>query len=242
MGTPLFINEVRIEICYEFPFVPPGAVAKLYDVIYVDGNDFSDNYSNRWSLLGSVMDDHLVDTGQVSGIHPRDLGKDGNPEMRFYRVSPTGKWIFNNGRRLASEEIYVMKPIHLYPGENWVSFPGWPDEETPYYIFGHGLPGGLMGSNSTRITWFNRTTNTMVTSTNTIYLENFGGVTNWRHEIPALPFVADYMPIPFHQGCVVEIPTGSPPQTILFIGRVPTNAAPRRDGSRGSPMVRFITR
>ncbi|MEM7394393.1 MAG: hypothetical protein AAF492_18810, partial [Verrucomicrobiota bacterium] len=222
---PLRFDQVKVTVCYAPPAVPP--VSKPYDVLYFDRSWFSDTTTNHWRLLQVVTNDHLVDTGQVSGIGPRDLGIGWLPEMRFYRVAPNNKWQAGQPQRIASIEVYVAKPIHLYPGQNWVAFPGWPDTPTPAWMFGHRLPGGpVIGSNTTMISWYNRTTNTSVVTTNTIYLQKFGGSANWMFA-PPLSGVADNVRIPIEQGCVIQLPSNSPPRSILFVGRVPTNSNSR---------------
>ncbi|MEM7394338.1 MAG: hypothetical protein AAF492_18525, partial [Verrucomicrobiota bacterium] len=169
----LLIDHLQIAVCYSTP-ATGARVARVYDGLYQDSSHWTDASSNRWRHLFRGASDHLVDRGQISGVPPRQLGLNGNPSMRFYRAALEGQWQPTNTARLATPEIYVLKAIHLYEGQNWVGFPGVPDTNTPAFMFGHLLPAGTSAVNATKISWFDRTTNTDVMATNQIYLKDNG--------------------------------------------------------------------
>ncbi|MEM7394313.1 MAG: hypothetical protein AAF492_18395, partial [Verrucomicrobiota bacterium] len=228
-GQSQLIDQLSVTVCYTGIGAATNVITKVYDVLFQNSSHWTDASSNRWLHLWRGASDHMTDVGQISGITPREMGMNGNPSMRFYRAALRNQWQQTNNVRLATAEIYVMKAIHLYPGQNWVGFPGVPDQATPAFIFGELLPCGTNATDSTRITWFDRTTNTMVQATNSIYLRDMGAgnppewfytptwgntpVTAWR--------------MPMRQACMVEIPPGAGRQTVLFIGKVPSNATSR---------------
>lgn len=197
-----------------------GEVNRAYDVIYVDSLDFADSLSSEWALLDTVTNNVLIDTGQNSGTAPTSLGN----TMRFYRGALKDRWMPGLSTRSASKEVYVMKNIILYEGQNWVAFPGVPDRSTVSYVFGtEDLPHNTMNVNATKIAWFGRTGNP--SATNEVYLQTSTPNNQWIFtDTSANPNTnADDAVIPLSQGCVVTIPDGTGSHTIQFIGQVTTN-------------------
>jgi len=193
-----------------------GDVTKGYDVLYVDAQDFTDSLSNDWALVQTVTNSFLVDEGQGSGVHPTAL----TSNMRFYRVALEGRWVSGLNERTASEQVYVLRNIQLYPGQNWVSFPGRADDNTAAFIFGKDLPSGSGTIDATAISWLAR--DSSPTATNTIFLQSSGGSTQWVYSVGGSGN-ADEVTVPLEAGCVIEIPTSESAQVLQFIGQVPTN-------------------
>ncbi|OGV43664.1 MAG: hypothetical protein A2X46_08275 [Lentisphaerae bacterium GWF2_57_35] len=184
-----------------------------YDLIYADAADFSASLSNRWKLVERGVASLLSDTGNVAEGRAAPLNLGNN--MRFYRAAQKGRWQTNLTRRVASEEIYVLKAIKLYPGRNWIAFPGVPDTCTAARVFGHSLPRGSSAALSTRVSWYSRGSTAIATQT------------IWLSDSPLRWQVgnqdADEVLVPLQEGVVVDIPSNLTVQTTLFIGRVPTN-------------------
>ena len=142
--------------------------------------------------------------------------------MRFYRGTPSGRWE-SPTRPVASEEVYLAKPITLHPGQNWVAFPGDPDTNTVDYVFGphvNSLPSGISPPSSTRVYWYNRhaTGDNPSNLQQAIWLDNGAWVTDELSPQPAGDLLIDPT-----AGMVIELP-GTSPATLLFVGRVPTNS------------------
>ncbi|MBU0678628.1 MAG: fibronectin type III domain-containing protein [Verrucomicrobia bacterium] len=196
-----------------------GAVNREYDVIYVDGGDFKESLTNSWGLVDTVQSNYFIDNGESTSTHPTNL----TTKMRFYRVANKNSWLASKTRRVASKEVYGLKRILLYPGQNWISFPGRPNTNTVDWVFGKDLPGSPTIVGSTKISWYNRTAQPY--ATNEIYLEVFGPSKTWRWSIPSKPGQnAGTSMFSLAEGALVEIPdSATDPYTILFIGEVPTN-------------------
>ncbi|HBA83579.1 MAG TPA: hypothetical protein DCZ95_05740 [Verrucomicrobia bacterium] len=191
-----------------------AAEGREYDLIYVDALDFTSALSNRWKLVERGAASMLSDTGNVAmgRVAPKNLGSN----MRFYRAAQKDRWTTNWQRRVASEEVYVLKSIRLHPGKNWVAFPGIPDTCTAARVFGHSLPSGGSDVLSTRVSWFSRGTTAIATQC--IWLSS--APLQWRMDNQN----ADDISVPIHQGVLIEIPDNETARTTLFIGRVPTNS------------------
>jgi autotransporter-associated beta strand protein len=186
-----------------------------YDLIYADAANFSSTLSNRWKLVGRGIANMLSDTGCVTEgrVAPKNLGNN----MRFYRATQKDRWSTNLTRRIASEEVYVLKSVRLNPGINWVAFPGIPDTCTAARVLGYNLPSGISEGLATRVYWFNQ--GTTASPTQTIWLSSAPLQWQWGGSSEN----ADNAIVPLSEGMVIEIPTNELSQTSLFIGRVPTN-------------------
>jgi len=134
-----------------------GVVDRPYDVLYCDSRGFFASLSNRWHKMSTVTNSFLID----SSI---DAIPDG--QIRFYRAAQPGRWMSNRSPRIASAEVYGMKKLNLYPGQNWVQIPFVPDTDTVAFVFGTNLPGGSSGFDpeSTYISWYERTDNKYATN------------------------------------------------------------------------------
>ncbi|OGV43596.1 MAG: hypothetical protein A2X46_08145 [Lentisphaerae bacterium GWF2_57_35] len=215
-GVAKIENAVgRADISWTAATDGQGFVTREYDLIYQDASGFSDSLSNRWNLLQRDFASRLSDTGNVAlgRVPPLELGNN----MRFYRAAQKDRWSIGSTRRIASEEVYVLKTISLQPGNNWVSFPGIPDTCTVARVFGHNLPAGDAAFRSTQISWFNYGPN--AGATQTVWLAA-GEPPQWQKDNDP----GDDVVVPLNQGVVVYIPTNLPAQKAIFIGRVPTNA------------------
>ncbi|MBN1269925.1 MAG: hypothetical protein JXB04_10070 [Kiritimatiellae bacterium] len=193
---------------------------KTYDLLYVDALQFTDSLSNQWKLVGQIAGTHLSDKGGTNSdgvvrCPPGDMVD----TMRFYRVAQKDIWRTNFSPRVASEEIYAMKTLQLHPGQNWVALPFIPDSNSLEFVLGTDqLPGGTIMANSTRVQWFQRIGGEQVS--NAVWLSSDH---NWYTYHPTSNWLANTMCIPLHEGFVVEIPTNESVQTVVCIGRVPTN-------------------
>lgn len=197
-----------------------GDVNRPYDVLYWDSTEFTESSSNQWDLLATVTNRTLDDVGQGSGINPTSLVS----QMRFYRASLKDRWRTNQASRIASEEVYVLRNVQLMEGQNWVAFPGVPDETTAEFVFGKNLPAAPTIADAAKISWFDR--DGSPDATNTIFLQSSStpspGSTNWLYSVGGSG-MADDVVVPVEIGVVVEIPEGSGDHDIQFIGLVPTN-------------------
>lgn len=198
-----------------------------YDLIFADANDYSENLNGDWDLSDRAETNAITDIVSLNG-----------DAMRFYRASPAGRWeppsemapMSGNGpsglRRIASEEVYVAKPITLHRGQNWVALPGIPDELTVGRAFQSALnlPSGETAATSTRITWFDRNQGTNVARQ--IWLSGNEWRTNETHPQSAMDD-----PIDLADGVVIEIPMDAAYETysFLFVGRVPSSAVPEHE-------------
>jgi autotransporter-associated beta strand protein len=192
-----------------------GAVTREYDLIYGDQSNYGDfmQQQSRWGLVDTVQSNWAPDNVSIAANM-----------MRFYRATPTGRWGEDKVRPVASEEVYVAKPVTLYAGQNWVGFPGIPDEVTVARVFGHTLPAGNAAT-GTKVTWFERAaTNATgaVATSKQIYLASGGQ--GWQYVVGGSGS-ADNALVDLSHGVVIELPDGSGPvETFLFVGRVPTPA------------------
>ncbi|MBU0678630.1 MAG: LamG domain-containing protein [Verrucomicrobia bacterium] len=198
-----------------------GFVNRAYDVIWADGGDFKETLTNSWAWMSTVTNRYFIDEGGAGRAHPTNL----TSSMRFYRVANVGSWASSKARRIASTEVYGLKRIRLWPGQNWIAFPGRPDTNTVSWVFGHDLPGSSTIVGATKISWYNRDAN--VYATNEVYLEVLGIDKRWVYSQPDQMSgqTADDALFSLRQGALVEIPSNAVAEhSILFIGRVPTNS------------------
>ncbi|MBU1693009.1 MAG: hypothetical protein KKC51_03495, partial [Verrucomicrobia bacterium] len=205
-----------------------GGISREYDLIYVDSLNFSDSLSNQWALLESGWTNMLWDTGTVSRTPPSLLVN----TLRFYRASARTaageqRWTTNNNPRVASEEVYALKTIQLYAGQNWVGLSVIPDSNTMKNVLGHELPSGINygDPNKTAVSWYERVSNEVAKKE--VWLVDLGASNQWRTSFgwPAgFNKPADDYAVPYDEGFIVEIPTNvSEVQLMMPIGRVPTN-------------------
>ncbi|MFH0880128.1 MAG: hypothetical protein V2A34_10490, partial [Lentisphaerota bacterium] len=192
-----------------------------YDLIYADSLNFNARaLTNSWRLVERGVASRLADTGNVAQgrAHPMNLTN----TMRFYRAAAKDRWNVAS-RRVASEEVYVLKTIKMYPGRNWVSFPGIPDTNTISAVLGYNLPRNDLYLNALKASWYQRSASAMATTV--LWLAD-GTPPHWMERIGGDDYIADDKRIPIHDGVVIDIPTnqGYGVQTALFVGRVPTNS------------------
>jgi hypothetical protein len=184
-------------------------------VIYADSLSFSNGLTNTWQWLDTITNYWLRDRGGIGRPAVADLVN----TMRFYRATAYDLWRTNRTTRIASIEVYASKALQLVPGENWVSLFMIPDFLTVQYVFGlTNLPAGDGPGTATKISWYAQTTNAM--ATNVIYLTTNG----WVQSLPETLDNMNTWTIPLEQGFNVELPPGSPTQSLVVIGKVPTNA------------------
>ncbi len=207
-----------------------------YDLLYTDAATFSDALSNRWKLAQRGMTSKLSDTGDVASgrAPPLNLGDN----MRFYRAAQKDRWTTNVSLRIASEEVYVLKPVNLSPGNNWVAFPGIPDDCTVAQVFGHHLPSGNFITEGTQISWFDRGAQAGAAATQMVWLSS--SPLRWQTLDNS---DADQLLVPLNQGMLVTIPSNLPAQKALLIGRVPTNTMMQiiKGGTQKSPSYNFVS-
>jgi hypothetical protein len=185
-----------------------AAPNREYDMIYADGTEFSTALTNSWTRLASAVTNALADTNPIPA-----------GQLRFYRGAPKDRWLAGNGRRVASEEVYVAADITLHPGRNWVALPGQPDYPEVLEVLGTALPPGNDAANATRVLWYDRSAHPIVV-TNTLWLDANSGNPLWRTDPGNTP--ADEMALPVHQAFIVVLP-GTSQETFRFLGKVPTN-------------------
>ncbi|NCC51667.1 MAG: lamin tail domain-containing protein, partial [Spartobacteria bacterium] len=196
-----------------------GVVDRPYDLIYQDARGFSTLSTSRWELLQTITNSYMVDDTVAAIPHGY---------TRFYRSAQADRWQTNRNPRLASAEIYGMKKLALYPGQNWVQIPFVPDTDTVEFVLGYGLPGGIIPATSTRVSWYEKTAEQI--ATNEIW---FCADDNWYYSIGGAGY-AHTKRIPLSEGFIVEIPTNEPAQSVWIIGRVPTNAPTRQQTLKGN--------
>jgi len=186
-------------------------VDKSYDLLFVDDGHigFSPALTSQWQWATTVTNSFAVDTGGPNRPSPMNLGH----QMRFYRAAREGRWTPDKSFRVASEEIYVAKCIHLEEGENWVSLFMEPDSNTVSRVLGTQLPSGSQFSEATSIEWYGTTQSGV--ATNMIWLADNG---TWLYGSGG---VADEMPLPLNQGFNINIPAGAGSQKLLVVGRLP---------------------
>ncbi len=206
-----------------------GNTNRVYDMLYVDGTSFRpDDFVDNWDWLQRVTNTWWYDTG---GVNP--TGRYRTPPsqilntMRFYRVSREDQWQPTNSVRRSSVEVYVANTLELEAGENWHSLLMLPDTNTLPYVFGTNLlPAGATLANATKISWYgpgtssNPQTNLANTATAVVWLATSG---RWVWETGGTGFADTNFAIPLDQGFNIELPAASPDQSLILIGRVPTN-------------------
>ena len=207
------VNAENIEIYWEPALDLNNEPYKPYDLIACNSYNFGNSLSNQehWDCVGTV----------VAGMASESVNNiPTNGMMRFYRAAPSGYWS-NRTVGVASIEIYVAMSFWVYPGMNWVSFPGMPDVPTPARVFGHNLPSSAVyGPNTTRITWHAKDSDGG-NWTNQIWLAD-GDPPQWMDM--DTNNVDDTMTIPMREAAVIRLPIGAEPHMITFIGKVPTNS------------------
>jgi len=198
-----------------------SGVAREYDLLWVDAPTFTDALSNQWRFLQSGWTNSLSDTGGVGRTPPSLL----NGNMRFYRAALKDRWMTNRTPRVASEEVYGMKNVWLYKGQNWVAVPTIPDTNTIAGLLGFNLPAGygMSDTNGTRLFWYQAATGQVAKKS--AYLADTGQGVQWRTGIgfPQQNVNANDEPIPVNEGLLIILPQFAEPMSLLFIGRVPTN-------------------
>ena len=199
-----------------------GGVSREYDLLWVDAGSFANSLSNQWKLLDSGWTNTLADTGTPSRTPPVEMVN----TMRFYRAANKDRWLTNRNPRVGSEEVYGLKRVRLYRGQNWLALPVDPDSNTVKNVLGIDLPGGLGASdtNATWVLWYARVTNQLVERK--LWLADLGASNQWRTSIgfPVPNQAADHVAIDADKGFVVVIPSSADvPQNVLMLGRVPTN-------------------
>ncbi|MBP7830351.1 MAG: autotransporter-associated beta strand repeat-containing protein [Kiritimatiellae bacterium] len=199
-----------------------GGVSREYDLLYVDATSFSDGLSNQWALLESGWTNSLVDTGTPARIAPSLMVN----TLRFYRAASADRWETNRTPRVASEEVYGMKTVRLFPGQNWIALSVIPDSNNLQNVLGHELPAGstYTDPDSTIVGWYNRVSNEVVKKD--VWLLDWGTSNQWRtgNGWGGINQPADHRPVPYDEGLVVNIPTNqSETFVMMHLGRVPTN-------------------
>ncbi|MBP7830352.1 MAG: autotransporter-associated beta strand repeat-containing protein [Kiritimatiellae bacterium] len=209
-----------------------GGVTREYDLLWVDAATFSDSLSNQWRFLQRGYTNSLTDTGDVSRTAPMLLG--GN--MRFYRAASKDRWKLTNDlgqvqTRVASEEVYGLRTLLVYPGQNWVALPVIPDTNSLQQILGHNMPGGTQYTdpNSTIVSWYSRgiTNDNSGTVLKEVWLLDSGTYKQWLTGSGwgGVNQPADHLPLEYTDGFAVNIPeTEEDPYVMMFIGRIPTNS------------------
>ncbi|MCS6770501.1 MAG: hypothetical protein NZ740_00565 [Kiritimatiellae bacterium] len=209
-----------------------GTPNKVYDVVYVDALSFTNGLSNEWDIIWSVTTTPISVLTDVGGFNatnrfrpvPEAMGR----TMRFYRVAGQQKWKAGvHPQRRSSPAVYVKKTLRLVPGENWHSLFFEPDTNTVAHIFGlDRLPASLTYANATRIYWFAPTNigGTYNFATNVIGLYGDGISNTWRRWTNDWGPSANEMPVPLHQGFMIELPSSAPTTMLSLVGRVKTNS------------------
>ncbi|HMO49678.1 MAG TPA: SdrD B-like domain-containing protein [Kiritimatiellia bacterium] len=192
-----------------------GLVAKEYDVLYADESaiGFCSALTSRWQCAGTTKDRIFIDLGATNRSTPGALGN----QMRFYRAAFRGAWCMDREPRYATKEVYVVKPVLLKEGENFISLCMVPDQNRAAYIFGtNALPAGETIAESTRVEWYASSASSE--ATNIIWLSDAGV---WLFVEGG---VADDMPLPLTKGFNVVIPRGQGDQKLLLVGQVPNRS------------------
>ena len=181
-----------------------------YDLISADGPNWEMALTSKWQHVASASTNMLSDSRPIAPGH-----------IRFYRAAHKGRWVETHVPRAATEEVYAVRPATLYPGQNWVAYPGIPDTNTVGFMFGHSLPAASIASMATRISWYTRTGGEV--ATNIVWLADYGSSNQWLTVYPTQNQPAEQMPVPLDEGAIIELPPGAPSMSLLLIGRVPTN-------------------
>ncbi|HQQ04631.1 MAG TPA: choice-of-anchor D domain-containing protein [Kiritimatiellia bacterium] len=200
-----------------------GIMNRKIDVLYADSLQFVEALTNEWTLLGLAdSTSFLIDTGQVSGVPPRQLGAN---MMRFYRAASQNNWLPARNPRSASVEIFGVKPVTLYPGQNWISLPFWPTRQNILHVLGRSLPAGTTGGDeqATRVSWYDRNNGGWL-ATQEVALIQSSPTSFWLYTEGGGGGDGNDAILPLHEAFVIELPTNAAPQTILLTGRVPTNS------------------
>ena len=138
---------------------------------------------------------------------------------------------------MASEEVYGLKTVRLYRGQNWVALPVIPDSNTIANVLGHELPAGASQSDpdATQMIWYQHASNDVVEKY--FWLLDWGPSNQWRTGtgwgFPSHQ-PADHYPVPYDDGFVIQIPTNTvrpyeQEGLLMFLGRVPTNTQTQVD-------------
>ena len=203
-------------------------VSRDYDVLFVDSaNGFHNALSNQWQFLAFTNRPSFLDAGGTNRLAPGLLT---NHTYRFYRVARPGRWENHNPNRLASMEIYAAKAVPLYPGENWHSLFAFPDpattndvEGTVAYVFGTNvLPSAGTFDDATKISWFG-TNHGGNARGSVVTAQVWLGTSGWNWQIGGSGS-ANQKRVPLGQGFLIELPLDAEPQSLIMIGRVPTQA------------------
>lgn len=192
----------------EFPRYPQG---RAVDIIYVDSASFVDTLTNQWALWQTETEDFWLLATNLNIPATK---------TRFFRAAIGKSWETNRTPRAASKEVWGLRPVNLYTGQNWVALFGRPYSNTVIDVIGNHLPG------NTKISWYARTAGTPTNwwvSTQQVMLVS-DTVPYWVVTVPTNSTLnGDTVPLPLHEAFVIEIPTNSTMQTIYLVGQVPTN-------------------
>ncbi|MEM7391432.1 MAG: DUF11 domain-containing protein, partial [Verrucomicrobiota bacterium] len=220
----------------------PACAGAVYDVLYVDADEFADGLSNQWTRLGTSVGGALSDTGQVSGVPPIQLGQGANKALRFYRLAYAGLWDGSNGDRVVSEEVYFTLPVTLYPGQNWIGLPGTPGDSSVAGVFGLDLPADALLPNATVISWLSATNKSAVAVTNQVFLQDHGASNAWMTSPLMGPVsVANNLLLDPTSAHMIELPAGVPPQTLLLAGTVRVTASTATVAGHGASSEKYVT-
>ncbi len=184
-----------------------------YDLIVAEADDFSSDLNHHWTLAASGVTNRFVCTDPVPG-----------DTLRFYRVAPAGAWTPDRPARSATRDVYVARSIRLYPGQNWIQFPGIPDDPTVASIFGvNTLPAGATPARSVNIYWYKRAAGPL--SLNKAVWLTDGFPTNTWFTLADFRPVND-MIVSMEDAAVIRAPSQAEPGSLrfVFVGRVPTNS------------------
>ncbi|MGD9873215.1 MAG: phospholipase D-like domain-containing protein [Kiritimatiellia bacterium] len=192
---------------------------RAVDLIYVDAASFTDSLTNLWALQQTVYD---ADANTIVSNLNIQAGM-----TRFFRAAIGTSWTTNRTPRAASKEVWGLRPVNLYPGQNWVSLFGRPYTNTVIDLIGNHLPAGSSASSpdATKISWYARAVGTAPNwwvPTQQVALVS-GTPAYWEKTLGGTTLSGNSIPIPLNDAFVVEIPTSSVMQTIYLVGRVPTN-------------------
>jgi autotransporter-associated beta strand protein len=197
-----------------------------YDLIYYDAISWpsgSGASSINWQKLYSI-----TATG-ASTVFTNYIGGLNAGYLRFLRVSPMGAWQ-NTTDKFASKQVYVAKRSVLYPGRNWVSLPGVPQNPTVSNVFGYNLPAtGVKGELSTIVYLYDADCTTV---TGEIWLAS-GTPNRWQWGDFGGSGYADEFEMPLGQGFRVDLPGGSA-RSLALVGELRTNTQSITIGGGGA--------
>ena len=195
-----------------------GIIQRAVDLIYVDAASFTAALSNQWKHATTITND----TWAMEDSLNIPAGR-----TRFYRAAIGNSWMTNRNPRAASKEVWGIRPVTLYPGQNWVSLFGRPVNNTVIDLIGTNLPAGSAATSpdATKITWYARTAQSSPpwwVATQQVALVNDSGNYYWAVTEGGATW-GNGVALPLHEAFVIEIPTNRSPQTIYLVGQVPTN-------------------